>query len=293
MRLTNHKIDGIKFQPAHYTGGEITPEIVILHDTAGRLDKGNSATYLASANTGKASVHFVIERDGTVTQLVPTNRRANHAGTSSYHGKKWCNGFSIGIEIVNPGRMEDAGKNARTWFGQLFSKSEYDIQKRSTKEHGSGLWMGYTEEQIAALLDLLAALFDGIDSLYDIRTHWYVSPGRKVDTNPLFPLDHIRARVLGREDPDDVLGDQLSEEVPGQELVQIEVPGSALNMRRWPSFNPNVIAAIPDETIVPVLREGTFEGRDWVKVLWNGREGWVVKSYTAPITYDPGYRRIS
>ena len=83
MKLVDHKIEGIPFRAAHYTGGVIVPTIVVLHDTAGRLEKGNSAAYLASANPAKASVHFVLERDGTVEQQIPTNRRGNHAGVSS------------------------------------------------------------------------------------------------------------------------------------------------------------------------------------------------------------------
>ena len=51
MRIVSHKVEGVVFQKAHYIGATITPEIVIIHDTAGRLDKGNSAAYLASANT--------------------------------------------------------------------------------------------------------------------------------------------------------------------------------------------------------------------------------------------------
>ncbi|NVK41699.1 MAG: N-acetylmuramoyl-L-alanine amidase, partial [Oceanospirillaceae bacterium] len=52
MKIVNHKVEGLAFQQAHHVGGEITPSIVILHDTAGRLEAGNSARYLASNNTG-------------------------------------------------------------------------------------------------------------------------------------------------------------------------------------------------------------------------------------------------
>lgn len=29
----------------------------------------------------------------------------------------------------------------------------------------------------------------------EIITHWLISPGRKIDTNPLFPLEQVRAAV--------------------------------------------------------------------------------------------------
>ena len=45
------------------------------------------------------SSHIVIQRDGQITQYVPFNKRAWHAGVSEYHGRRKCNDFSIGIEL--------------------------------------------------------------------------------------------------------------------------------------------------------------------------------------------------
>jgi N-acetylmuramoyl-L-alanine amidase len=284
----NGILPGVEFQKARWTGGEITPEIVVLHDTASRLAKGSAANYLRD-NTRKVSVHFVIERDGTVVQQVPVDRRANHAGRSAYHGRSGCNGFSIGIEIVNPGRMTispgGTGK-ARTWYGEMFDVERFGVEQAETREHGSGLWMAYTEEQIVAVTGLLGRLFDGIETLTDITTHWYISPGRKFDTNPLFPLDQVRSLIFGREDPVDAQTYLASVVVDAGEMVQIDVPGDVLNFRRWPSFNPNVIATIPDGTVVPVLREGEFDGRRWLSVLYGGQEGWIVSRYTAAISFQ-------
>lgn len=279
MKIRNHKLEGVEFQQARWIGGAITPELVILHDTAGPLTKGNSAAYLRD-NDAKVSVHFVIERDGSIVQQVPTNRRANHAGKSSYHGRRDCNGFAIGIEIVNPGRMEPVRNftdQARAWWGEVFSSDDHQIEAIRTPQHGYGLWMEYSPAQIAAALQLLEVLFRDIKTLKDIRTHWYVSPGRKVDTNPLFPLEAVRAKVLGREDPADIHADTGSKDAQGMARVRA---ASGLNMRRWPSFNPNVILSIPDGAEVPVTREGVFDGRPWLRVVYAGQEGWIVKSYT-------------
>lgn len=284
LKIRNHRLEGGEYLPAQWTGGVIVPEIVVLHDTAGRLEKGNSARYLAK-NDAKVSVHFVVERDGSIVQLVPTNRRANHCGQSSFHGRKNCNDFSIGIEIVNPGRMiwaNSGAHQARAWFGELFNDGHdgSDVRAVSTPEHGLGVWMSYTPAQIEAVEGLLTALFRDVKSLRDITTHWYISPGRKVDTNPLFPLEHLRARVLGRDDPAEAEAEERSEKVAG-EFVFIG-PKSGLNMRRWPSFNPNVIAAIPHGEVVHVIRKGTFDGLEWLRVLFAGQEGWIVASYTQP-----------
>lgn len=286
MIFKNHKLTSVPFKKARWIGGVITPEIVVLHDTASRLDEGNAARYLRD-NDAKVSVHFVVERDGSVEQQVPINRRANHAGKSHYHGQKGCNEFSIGIEIVNPGRMTRvSATHAMTWFGKKFNIEEHGIQEVTTPEHGHGLWLPYTEEQITSVIQLLEALFHRQShELADIRTHWYVSPGRKVDTNPLFPLEHIRSRIFGREDPMELLEGALTDLVVGEEYVEIDAPSDTLNMRAWPSFNPNVIATIPHSAVVPVIKSGEFDGRRWLKVLYGGHEGWIVARYTAAIVH--------
>lgn len=289
MRLKSHKVEGVSHLTAHYVGPVITPEIVILHDTAGRLEKGNSAAYLASKNTAQVSVHFVIERDGSITQLAPTNRRTNHAGTSSYNGRSGCNNFAIGIEIVNPGRMTWASARiAQAWWGEFLDGATWDVRDAQTPEHGKGAWMAYTEAQIAAVTELLRCLFTDIPTLKDITTHWYVSPGRKFDPNPIFPLEQVRGAVIGHDEPQEAGVVAASIAAPVQDLmVQIDTPGDTLNMRRWPSFdNPNVIGAIPDGAIVPVIRSGVFGGRDWDLVLYGGQQGWIVSRYGAPIIHS-------
>ena len=47
----------------------------------------------------KVSAHLLIKRDGLVTQFVPFNKRAWHAGISSFNGVDDCNNYSIGIEL--------------------------------------------------------------------------------------------------------------------------------------------------------------------------------------------------
>jgi N-acetylmuramoyl-L-alanine amidase len=281
MRIEKGLLVGTVYMAAALIGRQITPRIVVLHDTAGRLTKGNSAAYLASSP--KVSVHFVIERDGEVIQLVPTDRRAAHAGQSAFNGAQGCNDFSIGIEIVNPGRMTRVADTvARTWWGEVFSTEHAAIEDVTTPEHGQGLWMRYTEEQVAAVLSLLEVLFRDIPTLTDITTHWYISPGRKVDTNPLFPLEHVHARILGRDDPADTEAAAFSDPSPDDDMVRIDVPGDAVNLRRWPSFNPNILTKVPHGVLVPVLRRGRFDRRDWLQVTYGGQTGWIVADYTHP-----------
>lgn len=55
--------------------------------------------YFATIAELKVSAHLFIERDGKVTQFVPFDGRAWHAGRSSFAGVADCNNYSIGIEL--------------------------------------------------------------------------------------------------------------------------------------------------------------------------------------------------
>lgn len=55
--------------------------------------------YFQTIASLQVSAHLFIERDGTVTQFVPFDARAWHAGVSSFQGVANCNDYSIGIEL--------------------------------------------------------------------------------------------------------------------------------------------------------------------------------------------------
>jgi N-acetylmuramoyl-L-alanine amidase len=254
-------------------GGAVTPEVIVLHDTAGRLEAETSVDWLCN-KAAKASAHFVVGRDGAVTQLAPTNVSTWHAGQSRYKGKTNVNGFSVGIEIVNPGIMQSGGPGkAKAWYGALFDVADYGIEARSTPEHGSGLWMPYTEAQIEAVAGICSALVAAYPTITDITTHWAISPGRKVDTNPIFPLEQVRGRVFGRQDAPPTPGDTDA------------VTTAAVNQRRWPSLAENVLEVLPRATRARVIRSGVYtNGSDtarWFLVDAGGREGWVHGAYLA------------
>lgn len=217
--LRQHRLAGVPFVAANAAGGALaSPRMIVLHDTAGRLDKGNSVAWFRSKPC-KTSAHLVVERDGSVTQMVPFDRVAFHAGRSRWRDWVGCNSVSIGIEIVNPGALDG---NGRAWF----HKDEHGrpresgfpvaaLERRCTAEHGDALWMPYTDAQVTAVKQLCRALIEAYPDCNEIVTHWMISPGRKVDTNPLLPLEDIRAYALGLDDdadetqsrpPPDVLG---------------------------------------------------------------------------------------
>ncbi len=63
-----------------------------------RLDP-DAHPYYAEIHGLRVSAHLLIRRDGSMIQFVPFDRRAWHAGVSSWRGRERCNDFSIGIEL--------------------------------------------------------------------------------------------------------------------------------------------------------------------------------------------------
>lgn len=76
-------------------------DTLVLHYTGMRDSESAVARLVDPA--AKVSAHYFVDEDGEVLQLVPEERRAWHAGVSSWQGRTDINGCSIGIELANPG----------------------------------------------------------------------------------------------------------------------------------------------------------------------------------------------
>ncbi|MEZ5849974.1 MAG: N-acetylmuramoyl-L-alanine amidase [Hyphomicrobiaceae bacterium] len=79
----------------------VRPDILLLHYT-GMFSCAKAIDWL-SRPEAKVSCHYVVDCDGTITQMVPEALRAWHAGVGVWHGETDINSRSIGIEIHNPG----------------------------------------------------------------------------------------------------------------------------------------------------------------------------------------------
>ncbi|MET1045335.1 MAG: N-acetylmuramoyl-L-alanine amidase [Hyphomicrobium sp.] len=79
------------------------PSLLILHYT-GMSSAEKAVDWLARPESG-VSCHYVVDEDGAITQLVPEELRAWHAGVSRWRGETDINSRSIGIEIQNPGHQ--------------------------------------------------------------------------------------------------------------------------------------------------------------------------------------------
>ncbi len=204
MKVKNHRLfDGdtqVRFEATPNKGGTVDPRYLIMHYTAGS-SLASSVRHLQRPDA-QASAHIVIGRDGEVVQMVPFNRVAWHAGVSTWAGLNGLNRHSIGIELDNWGNLTP---RAGSWVSWLGGHVDVDDIMEATHRNGTptGGWQTYTRVQLDVALEVGLALRQKY-GFVDVLGHEDISPGRKIDPGPAFPLASVRSIIMGRsEDSDD------------------------------------------------------------------------------------------
>ena len=267
MKIIDHKIVGenVNFQATTKHSGSFEhglPDTVVIHYTAGGSAK--SAINTLCNPRVKASAHIIIDWDGSITQLVPFNKIAWHAGRSSWNDRTGLNKYSIGIEIVNPGHLKKVGQQYQSWFGKMYSNEDVisAIHRNETKER---YWHIFKEEQIAKVKEACEMLVETY-GIKDILGHEEIAPGRKTDPGPAFPLDKMR---------DTIFNDRKENLTNQTELAKGIVMADELNIREKPTATSNKVnSPLPQGAKVEILDE---KG-DWLYVSTEVK-GWVHASY--------------
>lgn len=267
MKISRHKIDSehCKFDEIDKTSGtfkEGLPDTIVIHYTAG--PSLSSCVNTFKDPSVKASAHVVIDLDGSITQLIPFNKIGWHAGESSWLDRTDLNRYSIGIEIVNAGRLERTGGIWRSWFGKKYEEEDV-LRAKHRNENHEDWWHTYTENQITSVYELCRYLMQAYGIEY-ILGHEEISPGRKSDPGPAFPMDKLRDRLLhsNRKDQDEF-----------ENIEKGTVTASLLNMRSGPSSSTETISKpLSRNTEVSILNERN----GWYNVEVKLR-GWVSKNY--------------
>jgi N-acetylmuramoyl-L-alanine amidase len=145
--------------------------MVVLHYTA--MDSADAAIERLCDPACEVSAHYVIDTDGTITQLVSEDMRAWHAGAGAWGDVVDVNSHSIGIELDYCPPFE----------GEL----------------------AFDPRQIAALQGLLADIFKRRPEISPVRVigHSDMAPARKFDPGPRFPWQELADAGLSIW-PDDV-----------------------------------------------------------------------------------------
>ena len=179
MKIKNHRLQDINFlESPNFNDRPIDEDIslLVIHSISLPPKKYNtdhierfflneldfsSHNFYKNIDGMKVSAHVLIKRNGEVIQFVPFNKRAWHAGVSSYKGKNDCNNFSIGIELE--GSNDD-----------IFEDIQY--------------------EQLSLITSLLIAEYDLITK-DNIKGHSDIAPERKTDPGVLFDWDRYLTNV--------------------------------------------------------------------------------------------------
>jgi N-acetylmuramoyl-L-alanine amidase len=279
MHIKGNKLfraDGsaVPFEATTNKGGKLKnakPRFVVLHYTAN--GSARSTVEHFKNKSSNVSAHLVVDHDGTTTQMVPFNERAWHAGLSSWKGLTGLNSYSVGIEIVNWGKLQGSRGNWRTWTGKPVSNDRViEAAHRSAPETISG-WEVFDEAQFDAVTEIILALRDAYGiAAADIVGHDDIAPRRKSDPGPAWDMTRFRSLVAGRADDGDT-----------HEMFTVTA-ATGLNMRNGPGVEYDKIKMLNRNAIVSVIENN---GRWWLVSEMTGDSegdtGWVHSNWLTPV----------
>lgn len=170
LAVRNHRLQGVRWLESPNQGERppgVAPDLLVIHNISlppgefggGHVDALFTNTldpslhpFFSQIATLRVSAHLLIDRDGVITQYVPFDRAAWHAGQSCFRGRERCNDFSIGIELE--------GCDDRPFT---------DVQYRT----------------LAGVTRALMKTYPGLVG-ERITGHSDIAPGRKTDPGPCF-----------------------------------------------------------------------------------------------------------
>ncbi|MEM8616110.1 MAG: N-acetylmuramoyl-L-alanine amidase [Pseudomonadota bacterium] len=144
-------------------------DMLVLHYTG--MQTGQAALERMCDPAAEVSAHYMVWEDGRVAQLVGEDKRAWHAGVSSWQGDGDLNSRSIGVEIVNGGH---------DW------------------PMADGRLPPYPKAQIEAVTTLCQGILERHDIPQSrIVGHSDIAPERKDDPGEHFPWQHMAEAGIG------------------------------------------------------------------------------------------------
>ena len=285
MKIVNHRLvrdDGTPYPfrstPNRGAKGNKDAPIkhrwLVMHYTAGG-DAAESIGWMANPDA-QASAHIVIAKDGSITQMVPFNVRAWHAGESEWKGVKFLNGHSIGIELDGYGFLGGTGPGKWKFRKTSIPDSEVVVARHKFGSPNGG-WPKYPQKQLEVALEL-ARLLVQTYGLEDVIGHDDIAPGRKQDPGPAFDMAGFRAGCMGQSPAASPEPQPDAQQGTGGRFRVT----TSLNVRSGPGGSNPTVPGSP-------LAEGTFvrgqQDQDgWKRVTVEGSStaGWVSAKFLEP-----------
>lgn len=166
MTLVRPEFAGAAFRPSPNFGERAggPADMLVLHYTG--MDDADQALDWLCSERSQVSAHYFVFEDGRIVQMVPEDKRAWHAGDSSWKGERDLNSRSIGIEIANPGHQ--------------------------------GNYPDFPPEQIAAVIELCRDCVDRwAIAPQRVLAHSDIAPQRKEDPGEKFPWQSLFDAGIG------------------------------------------------------------------------------------------------
>lgn len=144
-------------------------DMLVLHYTG--METGDAALARMCDAEASVSAHYMVRETGEIVSLVEEDKRAWHAGISSWQGDTDLNSRSVGIEIVNGGH---------DWLGP------------------DGKLPPYPAAQIDAVIELSRTIIKRWDIPQTrIVGHSDIAPRRKADPGEHFPWAKLAQHDVG------------------------------------------------------------------------------------------------
>ncbi|MEQ3635716.1 1,6-anhydro-N-acetylmuramyl-L-alanine amidase AmpD [Alcanivorax sp.] len=179
LTLSEHRVDQAQWCPSPNFNDRPDPadiSLLVIHNISlppGQFGSGHIQAlfqncldpaqhpYFETLHQLTVSSHFLIRRDGSLVQFVPCDKRAWHAGLSTFQGRENCNDFAIGIELEGTDTMP------------------------------------YETAQYVTLVALTGLLQHHYPAIVDTRItgHEHIAPGRKTDPGPAFDWQRYRQQL--------------------------------------------------------------------------------------------------
>lgn len=162
MRVVNNMLEGAEYIASKNTSGAlVNPRFIVLHEDYGTWS--GTTSWVTTQTKVKVSYHLYISKTGLVRQFVPLNRRAYHAGVSSYKGFTSLNDHSIGVCFEN--------------------------------RNGEVL----TADQPRVVEQVCKALVKAYPSITEVTDHKAIAPTRKQDLKANFDMAGFNRKVFSKD----------------------------------------------------------------------------------------------